>query len=103
MDLSLIIRARDFRLTSGTSSGFQMAIITADQGLLAIMQYINDEWREPISGRLVVNYKWPHDSEIHLNSLPFIRAEIVDMPVFKKVETKLSESRLISEIISLSN
>ena len=103
MDLSLIIRARDFRLTSSTSSGFQTAIITADQGLLAIMQYINDEWREPISGRLVVNYKWPHNSEIHLNSLPFIRAEIVDMPVFKKVETKLSESRLISEIISLSN
>ncbi len=103
MDLSLIIRARDFRLTSSTRSGFQTAVITADQGLLAIMQYINDEWREPVSGRLMVNYKWPHDSEIHLNSSPFIRAEILDMPVFKKVETKLSESRLISEIISLSN
>lgn len=103
MDLSLIIRARDFRLNSSKRSGFQTTVITADQGLLAIMQYIIDEWREPISNRLLVNYKWPDGSEIHLNPVPFIRAEISDMPVIKKLETKLSEQRLISEILSLTN
>lgn len=80
MDVALIRVARDLRLSNGPQKALKTSIITGDLGLLAIFQYIVKEWREESSGRSLVEYEWPPDSEIFQDSRPFHALDVVNDP-----------------------
>ncbi|CAN2173363.1 hypothetical protein MCEMRE130_00110 [Candidatus Nanopelagicaceae bacterium] len=81
MDVALMRVARELRLSSSAQGTLKTSIITGDLGLLAIFQYIVKEWRDEESGRTLVSYEWPPDSEIYRDSRAFHGMDIAHDPV----------------------
>ena len=81
MDVALMRVARELRLSSSAQGTLKTSIITGDLGLLAIFQYIVKEWRDEESGRTLVSYEWPPDSEIYRDSRAFHGMGIAHDPV----------------------
>lgn len=81
MDVALMRVARELRLSSSAQATLKTSIITGDLGLLAIFQYIVKEWRDEESGRTLVSYEWPPDSEIYRDLRAFHGMDIAHDPV----------------------
>jgi hypothetical protein len=103
MDVALIRMARELRLSNSSHSSLKTSIITGDLGLLAIFQYIVNEWRDKESGKTVVNYEWPPDSEIYRDSRPFHGFEIAGDPTEASSVNPLNAGRLLQELLNFTD
>jgi len=103
MDVALIRMARELRLSNSSHSSLKTSIITGDLGLLAIFQYIVNEWRDKESGKTVVNYEWPPDSEIYRDSRPFHGFDIAVDPTEVSSINPLNAGRLLQELLSFTD
>lgn len=102
MDVALIRVARELRLSRGPQSTLRTSIITGDLGLLAIFQYIQKEWRDEISGRTLVQYEWPPESEIFQDPRPFHGFDIVEDPKEDLPSIADSADWLVQELLVFS-
>jgi hypothetical protein len=102
MDVALIRVARELRLSRGSQSTLRTSIITGDLGLLAIFQYIRKEWRDDSSGRTLVKYEWPPESEIFLDPRPFHGFDIVEDPKEVPLSTEEPLDWLVQELLVFS-
>jgi len=102
MDVALIRVARELRLSRGSQSTLRTSIITGDLGLLAIFQYIRKEWRDESSGRTLVKYEWPPESEIFLDPRPFHGFDIVEDPKEVPLSTEEPLDWLVQELLVFS-
>jgi len=102
MDVALIRVARELRLSGSAQSKLKTSIITGDLGLLAIFQYIVKEWRDEQTGKTLVSYEWPPDSEIHRDSRPFHRMEVAHDPEEASPGNSIDADWLLRELLIFS-
>ena len=102
MDVALMRVARELRLSSSAQGTLKTSIITGDLGLLAIFQYIVKEWRDEESGRTLVSYEWPPDSEIYRDSRAFHGMGIAHDPVDIDSSNTLDADWLLRELLIFS-
>jgi hypothetical protein len=102
MDAALIRVARELRLSRGPQSTLKTSIITGDLGLLAIFQYIQKEWRDETTGRTLVQYKWPPESEIFQDPRLFHGFNIVEDPTENVEAVAKSADWLVQELLEFS-
>jgi hypothetical protein len=102
MDVALIRVARELRLSGSAQSKLKTSIITGDLGLLAIFQYIVKEWRDEQTGKTLVSYEWPPDSEIYRDSRPFHGMEVAHDPEEASPGNSIDADWLLRELLIFS-
>lgn len=102
-DLFLISTARELRFTLAESKKLNTAIVTADIGILAILQYVIEERFDESLDQVYAFYKWPPSSDYYSNARLFADNKISSIEISFNKNRNVDEDFYLNKLLTFFN